>query len=189
VHVPLVDLFFPVQTFVQDWRLLLHDHPTLLQAALASRPPKARAPTATAPAIPRKACRRDRAWPKLRTSPSKRSESILTPSIRYARGHTSPDLRNIPLRPEAQGPSSRRRRSEPYARRMGHCLRQAQYSGPGASCQIRRDNSSYPHLRRCFWERSGAAGALRACCKTFLLHWRGRARRPSLVMTSGSANP
>ena len=44
---------------------------------------------------------------------------------------TRPGLRNIPLRPEAQGPSSRRRRSEPYARRMGHCLRPSQHRGSG----------------------------------------------------------
>lgn len=56
---------------------------------------RAEAPAAT-PARPRKVCRRDPVWPKLRTSPSNRSESMIMPSIRCAGGHTHSGLRKPP---------------------------------------------------------------------------------------------
>ena len=55
--------------------------------AVASSPGLAAssARSAPAPARPRRVCRRDRAWPKLRTSPSNRSESIDLPSMTIRR--------------------------------------------------------------------------------------------------------
>jgi hypothetical protein len=103
----------PLQLWEQHWGFFLHALPARFQAsALASRPLRARAPAAAAPAGPRSVCRRDRVWPKLRTRRSNRSESTLVPSITMRRrAHLAPGRRKNSAQPEAQGPSSRRRRS------------------------------------------------------------------------------
>jgi hypothetical protein len=49
----------------------------------------------------------------------------------FTGGHTHPGTPSERLRPNAPGPSSRRRRSGAAARRMDHCLRQAQYRRQG----------------------------------------------------------
>ena len=61
-------------------------------SAMASSPVLAasRARSAPAPASPRSVCRRDRVWPKLRTRPSNRSESMIMPSMtKRRRAHAS----------------------------------------------------------------------------------------------------
>src|SRR4051812_41604098 len=72
---PLPEL--PGTTFSPSWAQWLG----LWLASATRLPPSPRAPAVTAPARLRRVCRRDRVWPKLRTSPSNRSESILTPSF------------------------------------------------------------------------------------------------------------
>ena len=96
------------------------------------------ATSAPAPARPRSVCRRDRLCPKLRTSPSNRSESMIMPSMRMYRRAHAPGLRNTPLRPEALGPSSRRRRSATSAHRMLSCLRPLQHTVLWSNVKTRR---------------------------------------------------
>ena len=55
----------PTQLLLQHWLFFLHGLPLrLAAAALAARPPSARAPAAAIPTRPCRACRRDRAWRK-----------------------------------------------------------------------------------------------------------------------------
>src|SRR5215216_2266258 len=71
-------------------------------ASTAAAPPRATAPAAT-PARVRSACRRDRVWPKRRTSPSKRSESMPVPSV-----HDTPEgTRPRPAEHSTQAGSAR----------------------------------------------------------------------------------
>src|SRR5215212_6663956 len=75
LHLPLVR-HLPLA----HWVGLLQTAPPRRLPAAASRAPRTSAPTA-APARPRRVCRRDRGWPKVRTSPSKRFESIPIRSV------------------------------------------------------------------------------------------------------------
>jgi hypothetical protein len=98
----------------QHWLFFLHALPLPLQAwALTARPLSARTPLATIPARPRRAWRRDRVWPKRRTRPSNRAESIVLPFLRCAGG---------PCPRQAELPA-----------RMCHCLRWSHHTPPGAA--------------------------------------------------------
>jgi hypothetical protein len=101
----------PLQLWEQHWGFFLHALPARFQAsALASRPLRARAPAAAAPAGPRSVCRRDRVWSKLRTRRSNRSESTLVPSITMRRrAHLAPGRRKTPLSRSSTSASQRRR--------------------------------------------------------------------------------
>jgi hypothetical protein len=80
----------PMHLPVLHWRPLVQSDPPMRLPASASCPLRTSAPTAARPASPRSVCRRVRVWPKLRTSPSNRSGSMIMPSVTMHRRAPAP---------------------------------------------------------------------------------------------------